>query len=675
MDKTKNIEKLEGTSMNLLKDNIEKLKMLFPNIVREDKIDFDMLRTILGDEVDKEEENYQFTWKGKRESVKIAYSPSSATLRPCKEKSKNWDTTQNLYIEGDNLEVLKQLQKTYYGKIKMIYIDPPYNTGNDFVYKDDFKDSLKAYKEQTKQELKSNPETDGRYHRNWLNMMYPRLILARNLLSDDGVIFISIDDNELDNLKKICNEIFGEDNFINTVSIKSKSSSGASGGGEDIRLKKNIEFLLAYSATSDFNGFKLEYKIQQLDSYIDERLGDGRTFAYTNVLINPGERVFVKEIKGGNGNSIKLYKVVNYNVVSVAKVMKEEKLSRAEVYNKYIDKIYTLENAQTSIRSRVLEAVPNEDYVIAEYISSSGRNKGNVIQVGFMGKTKRLVSYLNVLCVNINGIIYKRDKVGTLWDDLSWSSISSEGDMPFNNGKKPIELIKRLLNMQSSTDSIILDFYSGSATTAHAVMKLNAEDGGNRKFILVQLPEIDNSDDEFKTICDLGEERIRRAGEKIKKEWEEKREKDGFLAQQGDFPVDIGFKVFKLDSTNIIPWDNTKEHDENSFVKEVDVFKVKDENGEIRTKEDILYEIMLKYGIFDESVKEININGKKMYQIAGSSTIISLEDEIDNKDISGICKLNPKSVIFKENGFKDDNAKLNAVHNLEKCGVEDIRVI
>lgn len=208
------MEKINDSSLDLTKLNIEKLKELFPNVVTEGKIDFDVLRTVLGDEVDDSKEKYQFTWKGKNTAIKLAQTPSSATLRPDKESSKDWNTTENLYIEGDNLEVLKQLQKTYYGKIKMIYIDPPYNTGNDFVYKDDFKNSLLNYKEQTNQGMKSNPETSGRYHTDWLNMMYSRLLLAKNLLRDEGIIFISIDDNEKDNLKKICDELFGMNNFI-----------------------------------------------------------------------------------------------------------------------------------------------------------------------------------------------------------------------------------------------------------------------------------------------------------------------------------------------------------------------------------------------------------------------------------------------------------------------------
>lgn len=244
------MDKMDGLSLDLEKENINKIKELFPEAVEEGKINFDMLRTFLGDEVDDSREKYQFTWNGKAKSIKLAQTPSSATLRPCKEKSKNWDTTENIYIEGDNLEVLKQLQKTYYGKIKMIYIDPPYNTGNDFVYNDSFSNSIENYKEQTSQASSSNPETNGRFHTDWLNMMYPRLILARNLLTDDGVIFISIDDNEEDNLKKICNEVFGEQNYVSNL-VWQKNFAPKN---DNKYISNSTEYILVYSKNK--NNFK-----------------------------------------------------------------------------------------------------------------------------------------------------------------------------------------------------------------------------------------------------------------------------------------------------------------------------------------------------------------------------------------------------------------------------------
>ena len=262
------MDRLDSLSLNLEKNNIDKIKELFPEAVEEGKINFDMLRAMLGGEVDDSKERYQFTWNGKAKSIKLAQTPSSATLRPCKDKSKNWDETENLYIEGDNLEVLKQLQKTYYGKIKTIFIDPPYNTGHDFVYNDSFSNSLENYKEQTNQVSSSNPENSGRFHTDWLNMMYPRLILARNLLSDDGMVFISIDDNELNNLKKICDEIYGEINYRGLIS----RTTGTPTGQGNQKLVSELDYILLYSKSSDFmlNGLPFSSDDEKIYNLEDE---------------------------------------------------------------------------------------------------------------------------------------------------------------------------------------------------------------------------------------------------------------------------------------------------------------------------------------------------------------------------------------------------------------------
>ena len=399
------MEKLNGTSMDLAQENVKKLKEIFPEIFTEDQVDLDLLGELLSNgggyrKLDTSKERYSLTWNGKSEARQIAQEVSTGTLRPAKEESKNWDNTENIYIEGDNLEVLKLLQKSYHGKIKMIYIDPPYNTGKDFVYKDNFKDNIENYKEITGQvseegtKLTTNTDTDGRYHSNWLNMMYPRLKLARNLLTDDGVIFISIDDNEVTNLKKLCDEIFGEENFINTINIKAKASSGASGGGEDKKLKKNIEYLLIYSKSIKFENFNSIFKYTPLDEYIEKRKKDGVNFAYTSVMIEDGKESLFTTIKAGNGEEIIIKKVEGYKIKSVKKIAEEENIEEYEVYKKYINKIYTLENAQTSIRDRVLEATGGEDELYNCYYKPiSGRNKGVITKVSFMGKTKRLVIY------------------------------------------------------------------------------------------------------------------------------------------------------------------------------------------------------------------------------------------------------------------------------------------
>ena len=697
------MEKLNGTSMDLIQENVKKLKEIFPEIFTEDQVDLDLLGELLSNgggyrKLDTSKERYSLTWNGKARARQIAQEVSTGTLRPAKEESKNWDNTENIYIEGDNLEVLKLLQKSYHGKIKMIYIDPPYNTGKDFVYKDNFKDNIENYKEITGQinkegiKLTTNTETNGRYHSDWLNMMYPRLKLARNLLTDDGVIFISIDDNEQANLKKLCDEIFGEENFINIINIKAKASSGASGGGEDKKLKKNIEYLLIYSKSIKFENFNSIFKYTPLNEYIEKRKKDEVNFAYTSVMIEDGKESLFTTIKAGNGEEIIIKKVEGYKIKSVKKLAEEENIEEYEVYKKYINKIYTLENAQTSIRDRVLEATGGEDELYNCYYKPiSGRNKGVITKVSFMGKTKRLVSYLsNVVEIEDNKII-KKDKIGTLWDDLSWSSIHLEGDIEYNNGKKPTALIERLLKMMNLKDEdTILDFFSGSATTIHSMFKYIAENSVKLKCILVQLPEsleinLKNASGKIKTditkqinflksldkplfISEIGKERIRRAGEKIKS--------DESLPIENREKLDVGFKVFKLDSSNIKEWDTDTENLQQSLLDSIENIK------RDRNTLDVLYEILLKYGL------DLNIpieENKDFYSIGGGSLLVSLNKEINNEVINSICEEYKKlqeidkefktTVILRDNSFKDDEVKTNTIKKLEQVGISEIRSI
>ena len=506
------MDKIDGMSMDITNANIEKLKKLFPNVVTEGKIDFDMLRTILGDEVDASKEKYQFTWNGKAESIKIAQSPSAATLRPCKEKSKDWDTTENLYIEGDNLEVLKQLQKTYYGKIKMIYIDPPYNTGNDFVYKDDYKNSINNYKEQTNQTQKSNPETSGRYHSDWLNMMYPRLVLARNLLREDGLVFLSINDREMVNLTRICDEIFGEKCRVAVFVWKNKYGPGAFTKG----IASLHEYVLCYGKTYPDN-------IESELSEVEQEKYKGKDEKY--------------DIRGG------------YITQPLATLSKDDRPNL--VYPLIHKGVEIWPNKQWIwSKERLYEAYKNDEVVVNE---KNGKYSVRFKQYlrdneGKMRKGKPLS--LITSCFTQDGTKEIEKLLGR-----------GVFDFP-----KPTRLIKDLLslriNEKDENDFLVLDFFSGSATTAHAVMKMNFEDGGKRKYIMVQLPELIEDNEEaykngFKTICEAGEERIRKAGQTIKEEWQQQEKEKGMLAEE-TFPVDVGFKVFKLDSTNINPWDNTK---------------------------------------------------------------------------------------------------------------------
>ena len=619
------MDRIESLSLNLEKNNIDKIKELFPEAVEEGKINFDMLRAMLGDEVDDSKEKYQFTWNGKSKAIKLAQTPSSATLRPCKDKSKNWDTTENIYIEGDNLEVLKQLQKTYYGKIKMIYIDPPYNTGNDFVYNDSFSNSLDNYKEQTNQSSSSNPESNGRFHTDWLNMMYPRLILAKNLLSNDGLIFISIGQGEQVNLEKICNEIFGESNHITTFVWKNKYGPGAFTKG----VASLHEYVLCYGKKFPDN---IETDLSE-DEAKKYKLMDDKFSSRGGYITQP----LATKSKGDRPNLV--YPLVHNGI---------------EIWP---DKQWIWE------KKRLYKAYENDELVINE---NNGKYSVRFKQYlkdenGVMRKGKPLS--LLTMCFNQDGTKEVQKELG-----------NGIFDFP-----KPTALIKYLIsliiNSETDNDYYVLDFFSGSGSTADAIMQLNNKDNGKRKFIMVQIPE--NCQEKsiafkngYKNICEIGEERIRRAGVQIKTDWEKEHPSDGLFGSEEKFTTDIGFKVFKLDSTNVNEWDPDMKLDEKELALRLsEVFK------EGRSKEDILYEIMLKYGVFDKQVEQIEVNGKTMYRVGKRYMIVCLEDHITSEDVKAIGELSPKTVIFNETGFNNDNDKINAVYNLEKCGVEDVKCI
>lgn len=624
------MDKMDGLSLNLEKNNIDKIKELFPEAVEEGKINFDMLRAMLGDEVDDSREKYQFTWNGKAKAIKLAQTPSSATLRPCKEKSKNWDTTENLYIEGDNLEVLKQLQKTYYGRIKMIYIDPPYNTGNDFVYNDNFLCGIDNYKVQTNQELKSNPETNGRFHTDWLNMMYPRLILAKNLLREDGVIFISIDDNEFDNLKKITDEIFGENNYLGTFVINSTPNARDYG-----HIGKMHEFCLFYGKNS----------ISTITNMLPD---EGKTYKYSD------------DTSGFN-----IHPLYNSNEAFTDK-------NRPNLYYPfyvYLDKPISkefyeigLEKRENSIEVYPPKSLKNNVQFVWRWGKEKAQAYMNKEIVGYkLGDEYRIVQKMR----------HDKKIIRSLLLDKKYSSRRGTAEVEKILGEKifsfpkPMELLYDFIKIGTNENDIILDFFSGSATTAHATMQINYEDNLKRKYIMVQLPEL-VSNAKYNTICDIGEERIRRAGEQIKAEWEKEHPSDGLFGSEEQFTTDIGFKVFKLDSTNVNEWDpNMKLNEKEIAMRLGEVFK------EDRSKEDILYEIMLKYGLFDKQVEEIDVNGKTMYRVGKRYMIVCLDDHITSEDVKAIGELSPKAVIFNEAGFNNDNDKINAVYNLEKAGVDE----
>lgn len=613
--------KLDGFSMDLENANMEKLKSVFLECFAEGKLDIDKLLSLCGEYIDNDFEKYKFEWKGKSECLRLAQKRSTGTLRPCREESVNFDDTENVYIEGDNLEVLKLLQTAYYNKIKMIYIDPPYNTGNDFVYEDDFADPMARYKEVTQQTTKSNPETMGRYHTNWLNMMYPRLRLAANLLRDDGVIFISIDDNEVFNLKKVCDEVFGEENFVACVSWHKNYASA-----NDAKKFSNVlDYILIYRKSDEFKRNLLPRTEKQNKLYkYDSNDGRGR-WRPDNL-------------------TVKTYSV-NYD--------------------------YPITNPKTG---EVFNPSSGRCWITNKDKMSEWIREGRVFFGQDGNGAPQLKRYLSEVQQGIVPTTYwSYEECGH--NDLARKEIKKLFEKPPFDTPKPTDLIKQILRIGTShsNDDIILDFFSGSATTAHAVMHLNAEDGGNRKFIMVQLPELCDEKSEaykagYKNICEIGKERIRRAGKKI---LEEKGDQIA-IGDEEKKPLDIGFKVFKLDTSNLKLWDNTIITGENQielFTERMNsmIDSIKDD----RTDMDVVYEVMLKMGVpLDVPVQYIEVNGKIVYIVGEFLLMIALFDNITAEDIESIAAYAPAKIICAESSFKDDSALSNAHYILRDKQIE-----
>ena len=616
------IERVSSQSMDIEKADLEKLRAVFPQCFSEGKLDISKLLALFGQYDDNDFEKYKFEWKGKSECYRIAGKRSTGTLRPCPEESVNFDTTNNIYIEGDNLEVLKLLQSSYYNKVKMIYIDPPYNTGNDFVYEDDFKDPMAKYKEVTQQTTKSNPETMGRFHTNWLNMMYPRLRLAANLLRDDGVIFISIDDNEVTNLRKLCDEVFGEENFVGSIA----RATGTTTGQDANKMGSSFDYLLCYRKSNEFSlqGIPLtsedlsrftesdelgQYSCLQLRKTGNADRREDRPFMYYPITAPNGKQVYPK----GPGGYESRWRVA------------------PSTY-------------QTLVENNMIIWKNNRDGILTQYVNYYAE-----------GRTKQISNLWNDIDGNKKGSLELKDLLGI---------------KVFDN-PKPTDLIKRILQISESKETIILDFFSGSATTAHAVMQLNVEDGGNRQFIMVQLPELCDEKSEaykagYKNICEIGKERIRRAGKKLT-------ENNGQLALEEKKPLDIGFKVFKLDTSNLAKWDSTPLENAGALFQRLDAIENSIKSD--RTELDVVYEVMLKLGIpLDYKVIPIEINDKKAYSIGEDCLVLVCldygKDGITPEDIEAMCEFVPAKIVSSEQAFKDDTALSNAHYILKDKGIE-----
>ena len=646
------MEKLNMQTHNLAEDKFKKLQELFPNAVTEvmnengeieKAIDKDVLmQEISSKVVEGREERYQFTWPDKKQSILAANAPISKTLRPCRNESKNFDTTENLYIEGDNLEVLKLLQETYLGKIKMIYIDPPYNTGSNLIYKNDFKILEDDYSEKSGQfdeqgyQLFENPESNGRFHTDWLNMIYPRLKLARNLLNSTGYIVVAIDDNEVYNLKKICDEVFGEPNYIGTIITRCNPQG---------RNKNNIDPVHEYHLVYSKNIDKLPLlKIKKINSY-DE---------YRNLM-----RSGTNSRKNERPNRFYPLLVLNDKIEMI----------REDEYTKiYSKELGFNEQFIDSLRYKYEKL----GYKFILPISKDGEEK--VWQRTFDRVLREFTTY-----VYKNGQIkvpVSNDRTPTtLWIEDRYSNVSNGTnslkkmfeDKIFFDFSKSKYTVKDFISLNSNQQDIILDFFSGSATTAEAVMQLNAEDGGNRKYIMVQLPEQTDEKSEaykagYKNICEIGKERIRRVGEKILEENKDKENID---------KLDVGFRVLKTDSSNMKDVYYTPENTEQSFLDSLE-----DNIKEDRTQEDLLFQVMLDFGVPLSSTIEVEqIEDAKVFKVEDRFLVACFDSSISDEVVKQIADMKPFYAVFRDISMKNDSVAVNFEQIFESISPETIRKV
>ena len=616
----------ETHSPDIVAGNVEQLKALFPEAFTEGKLDFEVLKQLLGGTLEEGEEKYGLNWHGKRRARQLALTPSTGTLRPRPGDSVDWDTTRNLMIEGDNLEVLKLLQKSYAGEVKLIYIDPPYNTGKDFLYPDDFQDNIKNYLQltgqvdSTGQKLSSNTEASGRFHTDWLNMMYPRLKLARNLLSEDGAIFISIDDGELDNVRKLCGEIFGEDNFVVQIIWKKRSTPP-----NDKIIGANHDYILCFAKNAEALTLNLrERSAEQLERY---RNPDN----HTKGPWAPGD--LMANVKGGRFVKSLYFPITNPTTG---------------------EEHYPGNNGNWRFSAETIaELIKNDELFFGE----DGKGKP---------KLKRF------LCDVKDGVTYP-----SIWDfvPLNTSGSSEMADL-FGNATvfespKPLGLLTEIIRLASGPDSLVLDFFAGSGTTGHAVMSQNLSDEGRRRFILVQLPELTPPDSEarkagFQTIAKLTAERLRRASKRLKE-------------SNNLFAGDLGFRVFKLASSNIRAWEPNRDDLPTTLQESIDHLKTD------RTEKDILFELLLKLGLdLTVPMEQKMISGKEVHSVGAGTLLACMAEKIASSEVEPLAlgivawhkMLSPAgdtTVVFRDNAFADDVAKTNLTAILQQHGLENVR--
>lgn len=642
------MDKLDLQSRDIVNANLEKLAELFPNCVTETAegktIDFDLLKQELNHAVvEGTKERYRLEWPGKKEAIVTANIPTTKTLRPVREDSVDFDNTENLYIEGDNLEVLKLLQESYLGKIKMIYIDPPYNTGKDFVYKDNFaKDAQEeliasGQKDEYNQRLVVNPETAGRYHSDWLSMMYPRLKLARNLLKEDGVIFISIDDSEVHNLRKVCDEILGDTNFIGNLIIQTATDNNPT------QINTEHEYMLCYAKHKEQvpNWFA---KSEAAELINEEYL---RLKAIHNQDIDTIQSELRKWIKKNEKN---LPKVSHYDNVDLKGVFHDGDVANTRFGGYKYDVLHPVTKKPCKIpdkgfrfpQNTMLKMIEDDDIMF-------GQDETTLIK-----PKKRLEDVKDML----RTMIYEDGRTSTkIVESLIGRSV-------FDNPKSHF-ILKRIIDFatENSKNEIILDFFSGSASTAHAVLQLNAEQIGNRRFIQVQLPELTDEKSEaykagFKNISEIGKERIRRAAKKIKEET--------------GAAIDYGFRVYRLDESNM---QDVYYRPQDYKQEALDLFA--DNVKPDRSADDLLAQVMLDWGLsLSLKIEQVSMAGKQVFKVAGDSLYACFDKGLDEDFAKAVAHDKPLRIVFRDNGFKNDTAKTNVKQLLKQLSPEtEMKVI
>jgi adenine-specific DNA-methyltransferase len=615
-------EKLDLRSHDLVEEKRRELLRLFPEARTEaGQIDFERLRLALGETVDTGKERYGLTWPGKTECMRAVQTPSLGTLRPCREESVDFDASENLIIEGDNLEVLKLLQKSYLGKVKMIYIDPPYNTGNDFIYPDDYSESLQTYLQYTGQadaegkKFSTNPETDGRFHSKWLSMMWPRLALARNLLRDDGALFMTIDDNEVHNLRCVADLVFGEENFVATCVWQkrySRENRGAIGDAHD--------FLLVYARNAE--------QFQEMRGLIP--MNEEQASVYKNPNNDPKGRWRPVPMTAQGFRPNQMYEIVT---LSGARHRPPEGRCWSMTEPEYL-------------------RLKDEGRI---YFGKDGSAQPGVIR--YLSEVEGLVPWT----------WWPSDEVGHT-DEARKEIQAIFGTQTVYDTPKPVRLIRRMLEIAAPDDAIVVDFFAGSGTTAEAVLRLNEQDSGNRKFVLVQLPEPTGRAD-YPTISDITKERVRRVIKKLNES------EAAQIPLGGAKKQDRGFRVYKLAESNFAAWNADVAHEAEAVAKQLDLHVEHIRAG--RSAEDLLWEILLKSGFpLTTPIETLTLEGKTVYAAAGGEMLVCLDRALTLEAIRAIAERKPSRVVLLDEGFaKNDQLKANAVQIFRTKGVASFRTV